>query len=317
LGWVGVPIFFVISGYCISATADATRRKGGQVRDYFKRRVRRIFPPYWIMAGLTCIFVGGLELAIPGLLTDELFGMTRPWDVGAWNWLGNLTLTEAWLGPLSGKGQYVLDTAWTLCYEEQFYAVTGLLLIVSRRRFFAGALVVTVLTMAAILTKLAVPGAFFDGHWFMFAAGIGVYYAVNHASRAGRRWMAVLLAGGVGYAASHPRLPGGAPGHFKVLLVAFTFALVILMIHKWDRRMAEARLLAPLMFCGTLCYSLYLVHWPIAKAVSHGAVLAGITGGLQTMLLVIPLSCACSLAAAWGFHRAVERRFMNAPRGNP
>ena len=53
--WAGVPIFFVISGYCISATADSARRKGLPARTYFWRRFRRIFPPYWIflMAAVT------------------------------------------------------------------------------------------------------------------------------------------------------------------------------------------------------------------------------------------------------------------------
>src|SRR4051812_10487654 len=47
----GVVMFFVVSGYCIAATADSTRckqRKGaGASANYFKRRLRRIFPPYW------------------------------------------------------------------------------------------------------------------------------------------------------------------------------------------------------------------------------------------------------------------------------
>ena len=45
VGWLGVPMFFVISGYCISATADNSRRKGHGLRQYFWRRFRRIFPP--------------------------------------------------------------------------------------------------------------------------------------------------------------------------------------------------------------------------------------------------------------------------------
>ena len=48
-GWVGVPLFFVISGYCIGATADASGCSGGHsVRDYFVRRIRAIYPPFWV-----------------------------------------------------------------------------------------------------------------------------------------------------------------------------------------------------------------------------------------------------------------------------
>src|SRR5438128_7492185 len=51
---VGVTIFFVISGYCISATADSNRRSGAGCGQYFVRRIRRIFPPYWAIL-LICL----------------------------------------------------------------------------------------------------------------------------------------------------------------------------------------------------------------------------------------------------------------------
>src|SRR5262249_60508619 len=44
---IGLPLFFVISGYCIAATADSSRRKSSGAGLYFKRRFRRILPPYW------------------------------------------------------------------------------------------------------------------------------------------------------------------------------------------------------------------------------------------------------------------------------
>jgi peptidoglycan/LPS O-acetylase OafA/YrhL len=310
---VGVPIFFVISGYCISATADAERRKRAGTKRYFKRRLRRIFPPYWIALGLLFIFVAGLESLVPGLFSDGGHPVTMPWRMEARDWLGNLTLTETWLGPLTGGEEFFLGPAWTLCYEEQLYAVTGLLQAVCRRRFFSGALAITALTMFARLAKLTVPGVFLDGRWFMFAAGIAVYWVTNYPPGTGRRIAAGLLAAGLIYAVLHPPLPGGAPGHYKELLAAFLFAPVILVARRWDVGLATHRLLRPLMFCGTLCYSLYLLHWPIAKAVSHGAVLAGLSGGPWTVLVVIPVCCACSVAAAWWFHRTFERRFLNPP----
>jgi peptidoglycan/LPS O-acetylase OafA/YrhL len=314
LGWVGVPIFFVISGYCISATAEVGRRKGSGTKLYFKRRIRRIFPPYWAALGLTAVLVAGLDTLVPGLYSGQVNGIPRPWQLGPLSWIWNLTLTESWLGPLVGKEQFFLSPAWTLCYEEQFYAITGLLLVVCRRRFFTGAVVVTILTMLARLLKLTVPGAFFDGRWFMFAAGMAVYYGINYPSRIARRATLAALICGVVYAGLHPRLPGGAPGHYREMLVAFLFALMIAVLHRWDGQIAAARALGPLMLCGTLCYSLYLMHWPVVKAISHGAVLMGVTGGPVTALVVIPVCLACSLAAAWWFHRLVERRFMNAPR---
>src|SRR6516165_7858972 len=45
---VGVPMFFVISGYCIAAAADGLRHSSRSVGNYFVRRIRRIYPPLWI-----------------------------------------------------------------------------------------------------------------------------------------------------------------------------------------------------------------------------------------------------------------------------
>ena len=77
--------------------------------------------------------------------------MSRPGNLSGNQWLGNLTLTEFWVPGLLGHVPRYLEGighAWSLAYEEQFYAVCGLLLIVSQRRmnrFFAGAAGITLL----------------------------------------------------------------------------------------------------------------------------------------------------------------------------
>src|SRR5262249_54371182 len=68
--WLGVPLFFVISGYCISATVDAAQRKGHGPTQYFIRRLRRIFPPYWIfLASLVVLSLAGALCGWSHLLT--------------------------------------------------------------------------------------------------------------------------------------------------------------------------------------------------------------------------------------------------------
>src|SRR5438093_424847 len=58
----------------------------------------------------------------------------------AGNWLGNLTATEAWRSSVGGgEIAYLMKNTWTLCYEEQFYAVVGLMLLLAGTRFFAAA----------------------------------------------------------------------------------------------------------------------------------------------------------------------------------
>ena len=315
--WVGVPIFFVISGYCISATADSTRRKSTPVRLYFWRRLRRIFPPFWIFMALAVVFVGVIEAFVrPGLMTDSHHGFAAPWTLSPVQWLGNLTLTETWRPHAFGpKAMLFMQHAWTLCYEEQFYAVVGVILLVSPKRYFPLAAAITAVVFALeFLPARLVPGIqsvrrhstgfFFDGYWLYFAAGIGVYYAINYATRVGRVALAATLVLGVAW---------GVRSHIESRTVSFAFALLLLALHRWDAGLNGASWSRPISWCGTMCYSLYLTHWPVTKGISHALVLWGIDSPAETLLVTVPVCVAVSVAVAWPFHVLVERRFLNGP----
>ena len=96
-------------------------------------------------------------------------------------------------------------------------------------------------------------------------------------------------------------------------LCGFGFALLAMALHRYDSAISASLLLRPLLFCGRMCYSLYLVHYPIVLAISHAAYQLGFRGSTSTMLVTIPVCVAATLAAGWVFHRKVERRFLNPP----
>lgn len=322
-GWAGVPLFFVISGYCISATADSARRKSRPARRYFLRRFRRIFPPYWIFTALTALFAillahVGWEQLVSGYY-GLILPVPHPKHLSVGQWLGNATLTEIWRPQFGGRrAVLILGQAWTLCYEEQFYAVMGLLLLIAPRRFFYAATLLSIAIVASCPVGFPKSGFFWDGRWLLFAAGIGVYYALNYAGARGR---AAILAGLLAGALSdvlwragmlHPRL------HFSILQLneayaAFAFAILILALHPYDKRICAIRAAQPLLFCGKMCYSLYLVHYPVTLAVSHALFNAGLTTPAQTVAVTVPACVASAVAVGWTFHVLVERRFLNAP----
>src|SRR5437762_3960854 len=94
---VGVALFFVISGYCIAAAADGARFKGTGSREYFLRRFRRIYPPFWVVVVASLVFFGVIDYVLfPGLLSRQPWGQPRPSWYSPTQWLGNLTLTETW-----------------------------------------------------------------------------------------------------------------------------------------------------------------------------------------------------------------------------
>ena len=72
------------------------------------------------------------------------------------DWVGNFTAAASWLPKLfGGDSQYLLSNTWTLCYEEQFYVVTGLLLIVASRRFFHTRLILLPSRHSSLATYVA------------------------------------------------------------------------------------------------------------------------------------------------------------------
>jgi peptidoglycan/LPS O-acetylase OafA/YrhL len=188
---LGVPLFFVISGYCIAASMDAHRRRGASSWAFLGKRLRRIYPPYWVAlflfvattwaldrAGLHRLHRGGhsLELISPGALNRA-------------QWLGNITLTETWRSHVFGGGSMEVFTrvAWSLCYEEQFYLVSFLALLVAPRRLFPvlailSAMIVSFRSMAADVGSLFRFDGSFIYLWQEFAVGLAVYWRLVWAT---------------------------------------------------------------------------------------------------------------------------------------
>jgi len=325
--WIGVPMFFVISGYCISATADSSRRKARATSHYFKRRIRRIFPPYWVALAVTIVLFW-IANCFPSLAATPHFNfqyIPKPSALTSGQWAGNATLTETWRSHIGGgvESEY-LSPSWTLCYEEQFYVVCGLLILFMPRRFFSGALGVSILTAGTFALSVALPsfhilGFFFDGKWLMFASGVMVYYVLNYCAASARVISGVLLALGIvvarmlsKYLVAHGITDKLVDDPYS-WWTAFAFALAILVLRPFDGWICGNRLFTPIAFCGRMCYSLYLIHWPVCKIVGNLLLIAGVRGDLLVLLVTMPVVTAVSILAGWIFHQLVERHFLNPP----
>jgi len=309
---LGVALFFVISGYCIAAAADSARRRPRGVREYCVRRFRRIYPPLWAVILASVLFFLLVDYwPLSGLLSQPPWAQPRPFWYSMSQWIGNLTLTETWRHHVWGdpRGHFP-GQAWTLCYEEQFYFVTGLLAWLQPQRFFRGMCGVTALTMAAMLIgrRLGVDtsGFFFDGSWLLFAAGVGVYYRLVHATARQAPLIDLALVAAIP-ASRYLLVP------IEGATVAFVFAAALPWLYRVDRRVSRSAWLRPLAVCGQMCYSLYLVHQLPVKAVSEFLRRLGVTGEWPTLLVTVPACLAVSLGLGWLFHVAIERRFLNRP----
>lgn len=310
--WAGVPMFFVISGYCIAASADAQRRRGHPASRFFLKRFWRIYPPLWVFIAIFTPIVCAVEIVWPGGFADDHHGFSRPWWLDGWQWIGSLTLTETWRPHIIGDHSRLLFAhMWTLCYEEQFYFVAGLLLLVSPRLFFGGTIAVTIAVGLLQLSSLSTKGFFFDGKWFEFAAGIAVYYFLNHANRYQQIGIfTILLCAFVAQFRQPDLLWEFRANPRQMYVVSFGFALLLIAIHRFDSAIAKSTIGKLVSICGVMCYTVYLLHWPIAKLLSHSLYELGIDTPFLTLLLTVPLTIAASIAISVPFHHYVERRFM-------
>jgi peptidoglycan/LPS O-acetylase OafA/YrhL len=319
--WLGVPLFFVISGYCISATCDSARRKPGSARTYFWRRYRRIFPPYWIFSAITV-----LVLLVAGsvhqseLFTNGMHHMVNPNELSGSQWLGNVTLTESWRQLVFGdQRQYLLGQAWSLCYEEQFYLLCGLLLLLVPNFFFRATTYLSVLVGAAAATAwfLHAPsdGLFFDGRWFTFFFGVLVYWIQNYSSRyldadiSRAALVASILI--VALFTIRPLRIYALSGARLEFASALIFALALLCLRRFDAKITSSPMLFPISWCGSMCYSLYLSHWTVVKPISMCLWRNGFRSPSATMFITIPACLAASIVVSRAFYLLVEKRFLN------
>lgn len=317
--WIGVPMFFVVSGYCIAGSVDSLRRKPTSLREYFARRIRRIYPPLWIMLGIAITFTGIVNL-FPTLAEKcEQIPHVAEYSIGTW--IGNFTATEAWLHRAADSQQatYVMPNTWTLCYEEQFYAIAGFMLVCGARRMFSMAALVTVITLAArhVLPSLGIDthGFFIDGHWLLFAAGFLVYHTVNYGTSKHKLAAITLLVAGMVYGFLDRRLQNS---HFQrhldeYIFISSGFALLLITCRRWDRWLSEFWLAKPIAACGRMSYSVYLTHYLLVVAFSCSLAMAGISTDGWVALLVVPASIAIAMPPAMLFHHYIEKRFMNPP----
>ena len=272
-GYIGVDVFFVISGFLITNHLLSEVYAGGRMRfaRFYARRVRRILPASFVV--LVATIVASLVLMPPALLGSVMRGA-----MATALYVPNLLF--AWEGT-----DYLAETApspfqhyWSLGVEEQFYLLWPLALVLAWR-FVRGsrralAIVVAVLVVLSFVAGLALtyrsqPWAFFSLPTRAWELGAGALVAIGGPQLAHVIRPTVAAVGGwLGLAA----LAAGAllfdettafPGTAALVPVLGTAALIF--FGQVGSRWAPTALLSvrPAQFIGAISYSLYLVHWPL------------------------------------------------------
>lgn len=112
VGYLGVDIFFVLSGFLITRIILSAKQNHVPLRLFLIRRALRIFPPYYLLLGLMCIALPYLHDHRPETWTDGVH-----WSF--WTYTFNYALlTQGW-----GINGAKLEHLWSLCVEEHFYLI--------------------------------------------------------------------------------------------------------------------------------------------------------------------------------------------------
>ncbi len=261
-GYVGVSVFFVLSGFVIAYSCRKAKIDVNYFRNFLLKRFIRLTPPYYAAIGIALAFAV-LDTFIRG---DE-FPVSSPAQFAA-----NLLYTHYIF-----REEAIIDVSWTLCLEIQFYAIFCILLALSQRLEYkyglknSSLLVFLSTGLISIILPSLLPldifvtylGTTFCPKWYSFLLGVFAYWVWTKRIRVS--WfcfyatLVVLMAIAGGNMAS-------GDGYF-ILGSVFT-AIVILGVAQINH-LSSCLNWPWLQFLGAISYSLYLTHAPMISASSY------------------------------------------------
>jgi peptidoglycan/LPS O-acetylase OafA/YrhL len=316
-GWTGVDLFFVLSGFLITGILLDARGRPHDLRNFYVRRVLRIFPLYYV--ALTTLSVLG---ALAALVRHHPYvGPT------VWYWL---YLTNVAMALRGDAGPYWMSHFWSLAVEEQFYLVwPWVVRWLGPRRL---AILCLWLLGVALVGRLALQ-----------ATGVSIFVAYAQMptridSLAAGALLACWMRDGSKWAAGFSR--GAAAGFWAALLVFVALALAqgspapekwLLTVGLTCAELASAFLIlhvviaAPegaaaravrrptLMAFGKYSYGLYVIHVPVQYVmvrVARGLEFTVLRSAIPDALVHVAVGIALSYALARISWRFIEQPFL-------
>ena len=312
-GFVGVDVFYVLSGYLITGLLVQEIHETGDLRfaNFYARRLRRLMPALLLMVAIVCVLG---RLLLPA---GEQLGQATA-AASALLWISNFNFAFSNLGYFApGADSNLFLHTWSLGVEEQFYTVWPLLVVLAmgawqgaKRRPSAGRLkwyfsVIFVLGLALSLywTREAPQLAFYmmPSRAWQFALGALVFLAAGSPAfqmsgpTIGQKW---LRAGGwLGLAMillSSVLIDGSVPypGTWA-LLPSIGAALVLAAGGGGAWSAGNVLAIRPMQAIGRVSYAWYLWHWPVLLL---GATLVDTDSGWNRLALVVISLIAATLS---------------------
>ncbi|HWJ84429.1 MAG TPA: acyltransferase family protein [Cellulomonas sp.] len=321
-GYVGVDVFFVISGYLITSMIVTEVVETGRLRlgRFYARRARRLLP-----AAATVLVATGIAtvLWLPLTRWREIAGDMASTSLYVVNWrLAGRSVDYLAEGSAASPVQHF----WSLAVEEQFYLLWPVLVLVAalwaRRRGRAvgsRSLAVAILLIAVPsfvwsvhLTSSSADAAYFVTTTRLWELAVGALLAVGatRVARVPQQWLTAAGVVGLGLVAYAAFVfTGATPFPGATALVPTVGAALVLAAGLRDGRGLRVLGLPGMQATGAMSYSLYLWHWPAVVVAT--TLWADDSGHLPTDIGVVVV--AASVLPAWLAYRFVERPVHVSP----
>jgi peptidoglycan/LPS O-acetylase OafA/YrhL len=274
IGWCGVDLFFVLSGFLITGILIDARGSDRYFFSFYARRTLRIFPLYYMIAFLSLIVLPQFAAA------DELLAGQNPPRAQAPYWLYLTNFAVAEQGAFSHG---ILDVAWSLAIEEQFYLVWAVLVWICPPRWLgplcAALIVLPVMARALAVERGVEPiDAYVLTYYRADALATGALVAwllrAGWLERVGRAGLPVAVCGVAAVIAIcllegdswwwQPRMQQAGYALLIVTAVGMLVAAVVQPSDRWWPRLLSAGWLCAF---GKYSYCLYLIHLPVMRVV--------------------------------------------------
>ncbi|MGB8516285.1 MAG: acyltransferase family protein [Gallionella sp.] len=310
-GFVGVDIFFVISGYLISKHIwEELATETYRIKTFYARRVRRIFPALAVVL-VACLLMGWVILS-PGEYEQ----------LGKHITAGTLFVANIVFWKEAGYFDNAADTKpllhlWSLGIEEQFYIVWPLLLAFFWRntRFFAAGFLLVLgasLIYSIALVQHDVVADFYSpfSRFWELAVGAGVAYvvaeqfAIGNLQRTLIAWFGLFL---IVIAFCIVQNKFLFPGAWALLPTLGAAGLIYAGEQAWPNRQLLAHPI--LAWFGLISYPLYLWHWPL---LSFARIMQSETPSASLRIVLL----AASILLAWLTYKFLERPVRAKPHTN-
>ncbi len=308
-GRLGVVMFFVISGYCISASAVSSLKHKDVARRYFTARIRRIYPPYLA----SVVFAASLDLLWHVMAHRHgLHSMNHTLDLRRQPPL--FYLATASLSQLLLRVPLLQDVYWTLNYEVAFYVIVGIVLWLVRAKTAASVLLIlncftTISLMVLCVRQGRIP--FPLDLWYQFGLGVALYSIISepkmkYLTCSNVSVFAMTMVYAYIYQGGYRM---GLPSSRVDACFAIAFTLLLLILHRHDSYLAKAPWSRGLRLLGMFSYSLYLTHHAVITIPAHTMALLGFSGSLYWVSFIVQISV--SVVVGYAFYRLVEQPYLN------